>query len=114
MVLVFVLSAAVQLNDPDPATWIALYLLAAGVTVLFIVGRIRWWVPLGITIATMGWAASIAPSVVGRVPFGDMFRAWEMRDIGIEESREMYGLLIVAAWMLVLALRAWQRSTKRS
>jgi hypothetical protein len=29
-----------------------------------------------------------------------------MRTVGIEESREMYGLLIIAAWMAVLALHA--------
>lgn len=32
--------------------------------------------------------------------------AFEMRNVGVEESREMYGLLISAAWMAVLALRA--------
>jgi hypothetical protein len=35
-----------------------------------------------------------------------MFGAFEMRTVGIEESREMYGLLIIAAWMAVLAVRA--------
>jgi hypothetical protein len=37
-----------------------------------------------------------------------------MRDIGIEESRELYGLLIVAAWMLVLTVRAWRGSAQRA
>jgi hypothetical protein len=44
------------------------------------------------------------PRVVGHVPFREMFGAFEMRTVGIEESREMYGLLIIAAWMAVLAL----------
>jgi hypothetical protein len=34
-----------------------------------------------------------------------MFEAFEMRDLGVEESREMYGLAVVAAWMAVLAVR---------
>ena len=55
---------------------------------------------------TVAWAATLAPRVVGRVPFSDMFGAFEMKDVGIEESREMYGLLIIAAWMALIALRA--------
>jgi hypothetical protein len=53
----------------------------------------------------MAWAATIAPRVLGRTPFLDMFEAFEMRDLGVEESREMYGLAVVAAWMAVLAVR---------
>ena len=113
MLMVFLLSAAVQVNDPDPLLWISLYLLAACITLLGMVGRLAWWVPVIVTVVTMGWAASLAPRVVGRVDFGDMFGAWEMRDVGIEESREMYGLVIVAVWMVVLTLRAWRRSAQR-
>jgi hypothetical protein len=40
-----------------------------------------------------------------------MFGAWEMKDTGVEESREMYGLLIVAGWMVVLTI-ANRRSGK--
>ena len=114
MLLLFVLSAVVQVNDPDPWLWMALYLSAAGVTLVSLVGRIRWWMPVAIACLTIAWAGSMAPRVLGQVPFGDMFGAWEMRDTGIEESREMYGLLIVALWMLVLAVRAWRRSAQRA
>ena len=114
MLLLFVLSAVVQVNDPDPWLWMALYLSAAGVTLVSLVDRIRWWMPVAIACLTIAWAGSIAPRVLGQVPFGDMFGAWEMRDTGIEESREMYGLLIVAVWMLVLAVRAWRRSAQRA
>ena len=114
MLVVLLLSAAVQVNDPDPAVWIGLYALAAGATLLSVLGRSRWWIPGLITCLTIAWAATIAPRVLGRVPFGEMFGAWEMRDIGIEESREMYGLLIVSAWMLVLTVRAWRGSAQRA
>ncbi|MDQ3996935.1 MAG: hypothetical protein M3303_07940 [Gemmatimonadota bacterium] len=53
----------------------------------------------------LAWALTLAPRVVGGVPFREMFGALEMRTVGLEESREMYGLLIIAAWMAVLALR---------
>jgi hypothetical protein len=41
-----------------------------------------------------------------------MFNEFEMRDLGIEESREMYGLLMIAAWMTVLALTARRRARR--
>jgi hypothetical protein len=64
-------------------------------------------------VVTLAWAVTLAPHVVGRVPFGEMFGAFEMKNVGIEESREMYGLVIIAAWMAVLALRA-QRQNRRT
>jgi hypothetical protein len=42
--------------------------------------------------------------VLGNVRFIEMFGAFEMKNIGVEESREMYGLLIVAVWMAVLTV----------
>jgi hypothetical protein len=59
------------------------------------------------------WALTIAPRVVGKVNPGEMFSAWEMKNAGVEESREMYGLLIVSFWMAFVAVRA-ERSTKRA
>jgi hypothetical protein len=110
--VMFALSVVVQFNDPDPVRWIAIYGaagLACGVT---LGGRLRWWLPAAVAAAAGAWSATIAPRVVGRVPWRRMFEAWEMRDLGVEESREMYGLLIVAVWMTVLAIRA-RRSAKR-
>jgi hypothetical protein len=100
------LGAAVQVNDPDPLRWIAVYALAAAVCLLSLLRRVHWTLPALLCAIALAWAATLAPRVVGRVPFGDMFGAFEMRSVGIEESREMYGLLIIAAWMAVLALRA--------
>ena len=112
MLLLFTLGAAVQLNDPDPVPWIAVYALAAATCLLSVLRRIPWTLPALLGAVALAWAATLAPRVVGRVPFGEMFGAFEMRSVGIEESREMYGLLIIAAWMAVLALRA--RSAARS
>ncbi len=105
MLLVYALSALVQLNDPDPLTWIAIYLAAAVACGLEVAGRQRWWFPAALAAIACAWALTLAPGVVGRVPFLDMFSAWEMKDAGVEESREMYGLLIVGVWMAVLAIR---------
>jgi hypothetical protein len=114
MLLVFMMSAAVQVNDPDPWLWIGLYTVAAGATFLTLLRLNRWWIPAALAGLTIAWAATIAPRVLGRVQFGEMFGAWEMRDLGIEQSREMYGLLIVAVWMLVLTVRTWRSSAQRA
>jgi transmembrane protein TMEM220 len=106
MLLLFTFGAAVQVNDPDPVRWIAVYALAAAACLLSLLRRIHWTLPALLCAVALAWAATLAPRVVGRVPFREMFGAFEMRNVGIEESREMYGLLIIAAWMAVLALRA--------
>lgn len=106
MLLLFSFGAAVQVNDPDPVRWIAVYALAAAACLLSLLRRLHWTLPALLSAVALAWAATLASRVVGRVPFRDMFGAFEMRNVGIEESREMYGLLIIAAWMAVLALRA--------
>lgn len=113
MLALFALSVIVQLNDPDPWTWIPVYAAAAAMCAAELARRARWWMPVVIALGSVVWAATIAPHVIGIVPFLDMFGAWEMKDIGIEESREMYGLLIVAAWMVVLAVANRPGSAQR-
>lgn len=108
MLLAFLLSMAVQINDPDPLAWIAIYALAAGSCGLSLLGRGRWHYPAVIAVMAAAWAVRIAPRVVGDVPFADMFGAFEMESVAVEEAREMYGLLVIAVWMSVLTLR-WRR-----
>lgn len=104
MAALFVFAAAVQYNDPDPLRWMAIYLAAAAACVLAILHRLPRWLPVVVGLAALAWAATLAPHVVGNVGWGEMVEAWEMKDVRIEEGREMYGLLIVAAWMTVLAV----------
>lgn len=106
MLLVFAFSAVVQVNDPDPLRWIAVYGLATVACWLSLVGRVRRWFPASVGVIALAWAATLAPRVLGRVPLRDVFGAFEMRDTGVEETREMYGLLIVTVWMGVVAVRA--------
>lgn len=110
MLLVFALSALVQANDPDPLPWIGIYGASAVVGALALRRPDQWLPPALVGAVALVWAATIAPRVVGRVPFGDMFGAWEMANPGIEASREMYGLLIVASWMAFLTVRGLRRA----
>jgi hypothetical protein len=114
MFLAFAFSVVVQFNDPDPVTWAAVYGAAAYISLLEIWRRNSAWFPGLVSFLTLAWAAMLAPRVIGKVRFMDMFAEFEMKDIGIEESREMYGLLLVAIWMAVVAIAAWRRRTDSS
>ena len=109
MLLLFVFAAAVQVNDPDPLAWIGIYTAAAVVCGLELRRRTPAWAPLALSLLALAWAGSL---YVGArdVPIGALFAEWEMRELRIEEAREMYGLTIVAVWMLVIAGAAWARA----
>ncbi len=109
MLLLFVGSALLQFNDPDPFAWTAVYAASAVMCGVELTGRLRAVYPMLLALTALAWAATIAPRVLGKVPFGAMFAEFEMHDLGVEESREMYGLVIVAVWMAVLALAARKR-----
>jgi hypothetical protein len=114
MLLLFAFSVVVQFNDPDRLRWAAIYAAAALACLLSVARRLPWGLPALIGTAAILWAVSLAPDVVGRVPFLDMFGAFEMKDEGIEVSREMYGLVLVATWMAILTWRAVRRAPGRS
>ncbi len=112
MTAAFVLSVLVQFNDPDPFLWTGIWSAAATACVLELRGRGGVGFPSAVALITLGYAVHLAPGVVGQVPFVAMFGAWEMADVGIEESREFYGLLWITAWMLTLAVTAWRRDRR--
>jgi hypothetical protein len=114
MLVMFVFSVIVQYNDPDPWVWMPVYGAAAVACGLALAGKLKWWLPALVGVGSIAWAATIAPHVFGQVPFMDMFSAWEMKNTGIEESREMYGLLIVAVWMIVLTVAAVRGARARA
>lgn len=105
MLVAFLFSIVVQFNDPDTGRWVAIYGAAALACVFDMQHRGHWSVPALIGVAAVAWSATYAHRVVGHVRFLDMFGAFEMKSLPIEESREMYGLLIIAAWMAVLVWR---------
>src|SRR5881394_3109931 len=115
MTAAFLFSVAVQYNDPDPVRWMAIYGAAAVVCVLAIMGRERWPLPAAIGLIALIWALTLAPDVIGKVRFGELFEAFEMKDERVEVAREMGGLLIVAFWMAVATVVFWrQRAAAKS
>lgn len=103
----FLLSAAVQANDPDPWLWIPLYALAAALAGLAAAGRL----PLLPNAAALALFAVLfalwAPSLVGARP--EAFETWHMQSSADEAAREAGGLALCALWSAVQTLRARSR-----
>ena len=108
MLLLFVLSTVVQVNDPDPIRWMCIYGAAATVCGLEMRRRAPAWAPVAIAFIALVWAGSIV-SRAHDVPISSMFAQWEMHDLRVEEAREMYGLTIVGVWMMLIAGVRWAR-----
>jgi len=102
MGLLFLFGVAVQYNDPDPLPWMAIYGVAALASFLAARGRLPGWLPALAGIVALVWSGTLLPGVLGRVSPLEMFEEFEMESALIEQAREAFGLLIIAAWMLVL------------
>ncbi|MFZ5468005.1 MAG: transmembrane 220 family protein [Myxococcota bacterium] len=113
MALVLGVSAAVQLNDPDPVRWMAIYAAGAIACVLSIARRLPWFVSAAIGGVALAWAVTLAPAVIARVPAASDVLTWKMRDTSVEETREMFGLLIEVGCMTVLTVRGLFFGRKR-
>jgi hypothetical protein len=102
----FLLSAAVQLNDPDPWLWIPLYGVAAALAGLGAAGRL----PLAPNAAALalfvGLFALWAPSLPAARR--EAFAHWRMRSAGDEEAREAGGLALCALWSVLQTALAYR------
>jgi hypothetical protein len=106
MAALFAFGAVVQLNDPDPLRWVAIYAAtAAPSTVAALRGSVapRWTLPVGTAAAV--WGVSLALDVESLVDYRSMFDAWEMQSVSIEIAREASGLFMIAVWMGALSFR---------
>ena len=101
----YVLSAYVQLNDPDPVAWIALYLSAAVTCLAWRLGRCPRALPAVLLVVALAWAGWIGAHMTLGVSLGEALSDWGMYSEGSEEAREIGGLLVVSFWMGTLAWR---------
>jgi hypothetical protein len=104
MAAAFVLSAAVQYNDPDPFAWVVIYLAAAGVSLAALGAIPVVRVATAVAAAALAWAATLLP-VIARASLPALFESWEMISPEVEEGREIGGLLLVAGWTAFVAYR---------
>jgi len=110
MALVFLSFAAAQYNDPDPERWMAMYGSAAVVSGLAAFRPFPAWLPAAaVALVTLAWAVSLFLGVFGHsVAWGEVFATTHMINSDVEETRETLGLVIVAGWTGVIAVRGWR------
>ena len=103
--LAFLLSVVVQINDPDPIQWMALYGAAFFVSVwrttVKPVPRVLSGVVAAVAIA---WGAYILPGALGKTTIPEMFGSIGMKNEAAEIGREVIGLLLVALWMVAITI----------
>lgn len=89
--------AFLQLNDPDPMIWVAVYCVLALICVVSVFAGVVWYGAWAALVIALVWAASLFPSVY------ELFAYHSPRDLltgmspdrpYVEESRESLGLLI--------------------
>ena len=110
MFFVFLSFVAVQYNDPDPYLWMPMYGAAALSCWLRWKARPYRLLAVLTALVALVWAGFWLPDIWGKVDFTDMFSSWHMITITVEEEREFYGLLIVAAWMGTILLARPKRA----
>jgi hypothetical protein len=99
MTLLFLVSAAVQWNDPDPAYWIAIY----GVAAILAARAAQGQLPLVPNAAALLVFAVLALRAFPHLLAAreDAFTHWPMHGERDELAREAGGLLLCAAWSAV-------------
>lgn len=97
MCLLYLVSCAVQINDPDPWVWIAMYGFCALVSFAAMLGRYSSF-PLLSLLVLVPWFLVLMPKEIG---------PW----LQIETAREAGGLLFCIVWMIVLTL-VWRSRRK--
>ena len=105
--LLFLFGALFQYNDPDPLRWMAIYLAASVSCFLAGFNNIGWQFPAAVAAIALVWALIWARQAFPNVRVGEMFESWEMKNVRVEEGREMYGLLIIFVAMTLLAIARW-------
>lgn len=100
--LAFLLSAAVQYNDPDAGIWIASYCVAAYMCFTQLRRKRPRWMPLILLVVSLLWIALLLPEIIGQVNWNELFDSLSMRTQAVEEAREIGGLVLIALWSAVL------------
>ena len=110
MFLVFLSCIAVQYNDPDPAEWMFYYSVPAVLTFMAICRR---YTPISLLAAAVYFLGFVywVPRATIEHP-SHLFTDLQMHEKGIEVAREAFGLLICAAWELVIGI-AWWRARRK-
>jgi hypothetical protein len=109
--LALLLSAVVQLNDPDPAVWVLLYGLASLVAAMgcAMTHRPPALIAGVLCVMALAWIGTLVPSF-GAVTWAELVGDARMLRPEVEVAREAGGLGLVAFWMAVSAVQGQART----
>ncbi|WP_367916249.1 transmembrane 220 family protein [Leadbetterella sp. DM7] len=102
LIVIYVLSAAVQYNDPDPLVWMLVYLIPAALCYYRSQGRGDRVLYLSIGLVYLAWAVNQFPPQWE----GLMFENLRMKTVNVELGRESLGLGMCALGMWLCAWRS--------
>ena len=112
----FVLSAAVQFNDPDSLPWIVIYLAAAAMCAAQFTAVRSRWPAVVLLVASLVWSVALLPRIIGEVTPSEIVESISMQTRAVEEAREIGGLWLITVWSAVLVWRGrrqlWRKSRK--
>jgi len=100
-IVLFVFSAAVQYNDPDPYVWMPIYLYGALLSYLALKGRYTPWMYWIGLIAYFGYAAYLFFDKTGVLNWftehnsENIVQTMKATKPWIEETREFFGLMLL-------------------
>ncbi len=114
--LVFIWFAYVQINDPDPVLWIAIYLGISLVAVLQMLGRPLFYISLVGLVLCLGGMIYLIPDFIVWVKDGMPTITGSMKAESkyIELVREFLGLTIAGCAYLLYFLAARTKNAARS
>lgn len=104
--------AALQVNDPDPATWILFYLICAAVPILALANRpikAVFWIAVAVCAITLGIYAEGAYNYYLHRNTEPLMQSMNPKKPYIEEAREFLGALIALALVIISHLLARRR-----
>ena len=108
---VFVLSAAVQWNDPDPLLWIAFYGFATLTAFAALAGaRALRTLEIGLAIIALGTVVALTPAL--REARLEAVTSIEMKSSEDEEVRELGGAAIVLVFAATMRFRRWRTARR--
>ena len=111
--LLLLLCAGLQLNDPAPARWIALYAGAAAISIILPLRLRLHPVAVVVGMAAAIWCGYLAAPVVGLVSFSDLFSSVSEKAGLVERARDAVGTALVSLWLASAATIA-KRILKRA
>lgn len=110
LAVLFSLSVGLQVNDPDPGLWMAMYGAAAIACALLPARRLFAASALLVGLLAAAWGAYLGSQVIDQLELSDLWMKMSEKGGAVEVGREALGLVIIAVGMIgTSAFRATRR-----